>query len=75
MVFSLDSLSSRADASSMAIQFITVEINLADLVISLQAAVETQLKAQGEPLRWAITAVSQGIAQVEAVVLQGLNAE
>jgi hypothetical protein len=75
MVFSLDSLSARENTPSMATQFITVEINLADLLIPLKAAVETQLKAQGEPLRWAITDVRQGIAQVEAVVLQTPKAE
>jgi uncharacterized membrane protein YdcZ (DUF606 family) len=73
MVFSLDSLSNRADMPSMATQFVTVEINLATLVIPLQAAIEAQLNEQGEPLRWAITSVSSGIVQVEAVVLQNLT--
>jgi uncharacterized membrane protein YdcZ (DUF606 family) len=58
----------------MATQFITIEINLADLLIPLQTAIETQLNAHGEPLRWAITSVCQGIARVEAVVLQSLKA-
>jgi hypothetical protein len=74
MAFNLDSPSSRAEVPSTATQFITVEINLADLLIPLQTAIETQLKAQGEPLRWAITSVHHGIAQVEAVVLQNLKA-
>jgi hypothetical protein len=74
MVSSLDSLSAGADVSSMATQFITVEINLTDLLIPLQAAIETQLKVQGEPLRWAITSVDQGIARVEAVVLKSPKA-
>jgi hypothetical protein len=74
MVSNLDSLSAGADVSSMATQFITVEINLTDLLIPLQAAIETQLKVQGEPLRWAITSVDQGIAQVEAVVLKSPKA-
>jgi uncharacterized membrane protein YdcZ (DUF606 family) len=74
MVFSLDSLSDRADAPSMATQFIIIEINLADLLVPLQAAIEMQLKTQGEPLRWAVTSVGQGIARVEAIVLQNLKA-
>jgi hypothetical protein len=54
----------------MVTQFITVEINLNDLALSLQHTIEAQLTLQGEPLRWAITEVRQGIAHVEAVVLQ-----
>jgi hypothetical protein len=54
----------------MVTQFITVEIDLSDLRRPLQDAIDAQLKTQGEPLRWAITAVNQGMAQVEAVVLQ-----
>jgi hypothetical protein len=54
----------------MVTQFITVEINLNALTHSLQHTIEAQLTLQGEPLRWAITAVYKGIAQVEAVVLQ-----
>jgi hypothetical protein len=57
----------------MVTQFITVEIDLRGLNCPLQNALEAQLKMQGEPLRWAITAVNQGIAQVEAVVLQNLE--
>jgi hypothetical protein len=59
----------------MITQFITVEIDLKDLNLPLQDAIEAQLKLQGEPLRWAITAVKQGVAQVEAVVLQKVEAE
>ena len=58
----------------MVTQFITVEIDLRDLNCPLQDAIEAQLKTHGEPLRWAITAVNQGMAQVEAVVLQNLEA-
>jgi hypothetical protein len=57
----------------MVTQFITVEIDLRDLKRPLQDTIETQLKTQGEPLRWAITAVNQGMAQVEAVVLQNVH--
>jgi hypothetical protein len=55
-------------------QFMTVDIDLKDLNTPLQDAVEARLKLQGEPLRWAITAVNRGIARVEAVVLQNLEA-
>jgi hypothetical protein len=58
----------------MVTQFITVEIDLKDLDRPLQDVIETHLKTQGEPLRWAITAVTQGIAQVEAVIVQNVNA-
>ena len=58
----------------MVTQFITVDIDLRDLNRPLQDAIEAQLKTHGEPLRWAITAVNQGMAQVEAVVLQNLEA-
>jgi hypothetical protein len=58
----------------MVTQFITVEIDLSDLRCPLQDAIDAQLKTQGEPLRWAITAINQGMAQVEAVVLQNLEA-
>lgn len=54
----------------MITQFIAIEISLSDLTLSLQDTIEAQLTLQGEPLRWAITAVNQGIAHVEAVVLQ-----
>ena len=36
--------------------------------IELRNHIETQLKSYGEPLRWAITAIDKGTAQVEAVV-------
>ena len=54
----------------MVTQFITVEIDLKNLDRPLQDVIETHLTIQGEPLRWAITAVTQGMAQVEAVILQ-----
>jgi hypothetical protein len=57
----------------MVTQFITVEIDLKNLNIPLQNAIEAQLQIQGEPLRWAVTAVNEGIAQVEAVVLQKIE--
>jgi hypothetical protein len=61
-------------ATQMVTQFITVEIDLKDLSIPLQNAIEAALQIQGEPLRWAVTAVHDDIAQVEAVVLQNIEA-
>ncbi|MEO1182502.1 MAG: hypothetical protein AAFX51_17020 [Cyanobacteria bacterium J06636_28] len=36
--------------------------------IELRDQIETQLRAYGDPLRWAITSVDGTVAQVEAVV-------
>ncbi|WP_404783534.1 hypothetical protein [Altericista sp. CCNU0014] len=58
----------------MVTQFVTIKIDLKDLDIPLQHAVEAQLERHGEPLRWSITAVSEGIARVEAVVLHNVEA-
>lgn len=54
----------------MTTQFITLELDLETAMPQLRSAIESQLALQGEPLRWAITAVDQGIVRVEAVVLQ-----
>jgi hypothetical protein len=60
----------------MTTHFITAEVNLNETNMDLQdadswcEAIAAQLKTQGEPLRWAVTAVDEGVAQVEAVVLQ-----
>ncbi len=54
----------------MNIQFVTVEVDVGVGGTSLRSTVEARLSAQGEPLRWAITAVKSGKASVEAVVLQ-----
>jgi hypothetical protein len=62
------------DATQVVTQFITVEIDLKNLNTPLQDAIEAQLQIQGEPLRWAVTAVHEDIAQVEAVVLQNIEA-
>ncbi len=54
----------------MTTHFITAEINLEENPAQLHAAIEAQLAKQGEPLRWAITAVNiqEQTATVEAVV-------
>jgi len=65
----------------MTTHFITAEVNLNETNIDLQdadswcEAIAIQLKTQGEPLRWAITEVDDGIAQVEAVVLQDAESQ
>ncbi|ADI65921.1 hypothetical protein [Trichormus azollae] len=59
----------------MTTHFITAEIDLQQTPTELQKAIEAELKKQGEPLRWAITAVDkeQEKATVEAVVTTGSN--
>jgi hypothetical protein len=54
----------------MTTHFITAEIDLQTTATELQAAIEAELKKQGEPLRWAITSVDTANqkAIVEAVV-------
>lgn len=54
----------------MTTHFITAEIDLQNTTTELQAAIEAELKKQGEPLRWAITSVDTANqkAIVEAVV-------
>jgi hypothetical protein len=54
----------------MKTDFVSVEIDLQETSIELQKAIETKLKKQGEPLRWAITSVNleQQSCTVEAVV-------
>ena len=41
----------------MTTHFITAEIDLQETPTELQKVVESELKKQGEPLRWAITSV------------------
>ncbi|MBD2501305.1 hypothetical protein [Anabaena azotica] len=57
----------------MTTHFISAEIDIQETPTELQAAIEAELKKQGEPLRWAITAVDdeQQKATVEAVVTTG----
>ena len=55
---------------TMTTHFITAEIDLQATPTELQKAIAAELKKQGEPLRWAITAVDETQAKVtvEAVV-------
>lgn len=54
----------------MTTHFITAEIDLQETSAELLQVIETELKKQGEPLRWAITSVDvdEHKATVEAVV-------
>jgi hypothetical protein len=54
----------------MTTHFISAEIDLQATPTELQKAIETELKKQGEPLRWAITEVDteKQKAIVEAVI-------
>lgn len=52
-------------------QFITFEVELQPTPGALQQLILTQLQVQGQPLRWAITAIAQDrrTATVEAVIM------
>ncbi|MFW9264662.1 hypothetical protein [Nostoc sp. CALU 546] len=54
----------------MTTHFITAEIDLQETPAELLEVIETELKKQGEPLRWAVTSVDadKQKATVEAVV-------
>ncbi|MDX2098259.1 MAG: hypothetical protein SFW36_10830 [Leptolyngbyaceae cyanobacterium bins.59] len=54
----------------MTTHFITAEIDLRQIPLTLPEAIEAKLSEQGEPLRWAITEVDQDqqIAHIEAVI-------
>jgi hypothetical protein len=54
----------------MTTHFISAEIDLQETPSELQQVIETELKKQGEPLRWAVTAVDveKQKATVEAVI-------
>jgi hypothetical protein len=54
----------------MTTHFISAEIDLQETPAELQKAIEAELKKQGEPLRWAVTAVDieKEKVTVEAVV-------
>lgn len=54
----------------MITHFITAKVDLPESPAQLHEAIATELKTQGIPLRWAITAVDleQGSVYLEAVV-------
>jgi hypothetical protein len=55
----------------MTTHFITAEIDLQAATPDLNAAITAELSKRGEPLRWAVTEIAEGIAKVEAVVTTG----
>jgi hypothetical protein len=52
----------------MTTHFITAEIDHQASPAELNAAITAELERRGQPLRWAVTDVQDGKAQVEAVV-------
>lgn len=59
----------------MTTHFITAEIDIQATPDKLQQEIETQLKKQGEPLRWAIAKINTETQQVtvEAIVTKNLE--
>lgn len=53
----------------MVTQFVSINLVLSASTPMSPQIVETQLRKYGEPLRWSITAIQNGQAQVEAIVL------
>ncbi|MBC6434431.1 hypothetical protein FM036_29125 [Nostoc sp. HG1] len=56
----------------MTTHFITAEIDLQETPAELLQVIETELKKQGEPLRWAVTSVDvdEQKATVEGVIIR-----
>ncbi|MGF1589180.1 MAG: hypothetical protein ACFCU7_08050 [Pleurocapsa sp.] len=54
----------------MTTHFITAEIDLQKTPLQLEQKIESQLRQQGEPLRWAVTKIDKEkqTATVEAIV-------
>ena len=54
----------------MTTHFITAEVELQKTPQQLQQEIETRLKQEGEPLRWAVTEVDKEkqTAKIEAIV-------
>ena len=54
----------------MTTHFITAEIDIQETPLQIQQEIESKLKQEGEPLRWAITQVDKEkqTATVEAIV-------
>jgi hypothetical protein len=55
----------------MKIESIELEMDITDVLGTLNTAIETHIQKWGEPLRWAITSVDRdtNIAQIEAIVI------
>lgn len=54
----------------MQLEFVTLDIDMADDSLRLRDVIESALSEYGEPLRWAIVAVHGSTAEVEAVVIK-----
>lgn len=54
----------------MITDFITIEVIMPPCVRDLQAVIDRELRAFGEPLRWAITRVQAQTVEIEAVVIR-----
>lgn len=56
----------------MTTHFITAEIDLQETPLQLSQEIETQLKKEGQALRWAVTQIDREkqTATVEAIVIQ-----
>ncbi len=54
----------------MTTHFITAEVELQKTPLQLQQEIESRLKKEGEPLRWAVTEVDKEkqTAKVEAII-------
>lgn len=52
----------------MRTQFVIVEVPLRASAIAFRQAIEAELRSLGTPLRWAVTAVNEQMAQIEAIV-------
>ena len=61
-------LTTQLSTQHLSTQFIRITLVLGCTGIELRDQIETQLRAYGDPLRWAITSVDGTVAQVEAVV-------
>ncbi len=59
----------------MTTHFITAEIDLQESPAEMQKQIEAELQKQGEPLRWAVTAVNveEQKAVVEAIVTRKIE--
>jgi hypothetical protein len=57
----------------MTIESIDIELDLTNLLGTLNQSIELALSPSGEPLRWAITTVDPltHIARIEAIVIRG----
>ena len=54
----------------MRLEFVTLSIEMPGNAAGLEAAIAAALTSHGDPLRWAIVAVQDSTAQIEAVVIK-----